>query len=317
MADRPLVSILAACYNHEKFIGDFVQSVMDQTYENIELIICDDCSRDASYEVLMSYKEQLEGRLPHVEILKNETNQGVTKNFNRLVKASRGEIVKIVASDDFFAPDAVSAVVDYFGKNPKARAAVVNGNKIKEGSTYSEKELLGKIYETAPDFNPDTLLRRTFECNIISAPCTFLRKNVFDEFGLYDEDFAIEDLEYWFRLISKGVEFEFIDEELLFYRINENSITSTEANEALARRKTFFHKNEMGILEKYRNSIPAADYAKIIINRNIAELYFAAAHGLEEYKQEIKQELDSFDGWKDTDLAFKAKAKARILKCRG
>ncbi len=316
MKEKPLVSILAACYNHEKFIDDFVQSVLEQTYDNIELIICDDCSKDNSYGLLLSYWEELENKLAHVEILKNEANQGVTKNFNRLLRAAKGEIIKIVASDDFFAPEAVSRAVSFFEANEEARALITNGNAVKESSSVSSKETLGKMYETEPDFNPETLLKRIFDCNIIAAPCAFLRKNVFDEFGLYDESFAIEDLEYWLRLVSNGVRFFFLDEELIYYRKNENSLTSMEANTALERRRIFLHGEEMGILKKYRSFLPPSEFAKIVINRNINEYYFAAGHGFAKLQKAVKEYLDSFGGWKDTDVAFRTKARFRILKCR-
>ena len=64
MSKQPLVSIIIPCYNHENFLDDCLNSILAQTYQNIELLICDDCSPDNSYEKILSYKEELEKRIP-------------------------------------------------------------------------------------------------------------------------------------------------------------------------------------------------------------------------------------------------------------
>ena len=108
MSKQPFVSIIIPCYNHEDFLDDCLASILNQTYQNIEILICDDCSPDNSYEKILSYKEKLENKFNNVVILKNEVNCGVTKNVNRMLKLAKGEFVKTIASDDSMAPNAIS-----------------------------------------------------------------------------------------------------------------------------------------------------------------------------------------------------------------
>ena len=144
MIKQPLVSIIIPCYNHEAFLDDCLGSILAQTYPNIELLICDDCSPDNSYEKIMSYREELEKRFNNVIILKNEINCGVTKNVNRMLKLAKGEFVKTLASDDCMAPDAISEMVHFLIENSQIDVVVSNGIKVSEEQRY-------------PDFSGDVI----------------------------------------------------------------------------------------------------------------------------------------------------------------
>ena len=110
---EPLVSILLSNYNYASFIGDSLQSALDQTYTNFELIVCDDGSTDDSVSVI----EEYERKDPRVQFIR-KTNGGQASGFNAAFAASRGEIIALLDSDDLFLPHKVERIVANFQANP-------------------------------------------------------------------------------------------------------------------------------------------------------------------------------------------------------
>src|ERR1700733_5747385 len=112
---EPLVSILISNYNYERYIGDSIQSALDQTYSNFELIICDDGSTDDSVRIIDEYVR----RDPRLRLISKE-NGGQASGFNAAFAASRGEIIALLDSDDIFLPNKVERVVEDFQAHPDA-----------------------------------------------------------------------------------------------------------------------------------------------------------------------------------------------------
>src|ERR1700684_3263777 len=112
---EPLVSILVSNYNYGRFISDTIKSALDQTYSNIELIICDDCSTDNSVEVIEEYARR-DSRLHLIR----KANGGQSSGFNAAFAASRGEIIALLDSDDIFLPHKVERIVANFQAHPDA-----------------------------------------------------------------------------------------------------------------------------------------------------------------------------------------------------
>ncbi|KOP22765.1 hypothetical protein AMR41_30320 [Hapalosiphon sp. MRB220] len=106
MKDQFLVSIVIANYNYEKFISDAINSALEQTYQNIEIIVVDDGSKDKSREIITSYGEKI---LP---IFKE--NGGQPSNYNIGFASSRGDIVCFLDSDDIFLPNKIAEIVKVF-----------------------------------------------------------------------------------------------------------------------------------------------------------------------------------------------------------
>jgi glycosyltransferase involved in cell wall biosynthesis len=112
---EPLVSILVSNYNYGRYIGESIQSALDQTYSNIELIICDDGSTDDSISVIEEYQR----KDPRLKLIR-KTNGGQASGFNAAFAASRGEIIALLDSDDRFLPNKIERVVADFQAHPEA-----------------------------------------------------------------------------------------------------------------------------------------------------------------------------------------------------
>ena len=113
----PLVSIAVVTYNSSKTVIETLDSIRDQTYLNIELIISDDCSKDDTVEVCRKWVEQNKDRFVRADVFNVEKNTGVSANFNRADAASRGEWGKPIAGDDLLLPNAIQEYVNYIIPN--------------------------------------------------------------------------------------------------------------------------------------------------------------------------------------------------------
>ena len=97
---NPLVSIIVITYNSSKYVLETLESAKAQTYQNIELIVSDDCSTDNTVEICHNWIEQNKERFVRTELITVEKNTGIAPNCNRGVKAAKGEWVKLIAGDD-------------------------------------------------------------------------------------------------------------------------------------------------------------------------------------------------------------------------
>lgn len=113
MTNNPLISVLCASYNHEKYVGYFITSLQNQSYSNWELIIVDDCSSDGNVEEI----QKLAARDPRIHLFEQPFNQGPGAALNKAFSESKGEIIVEIASDDMFEPEYLQYVVSNFLTN--------------------------------------------------------------------------------------------------------------------------------------------------------------------------------------------------------
>ena len=118
-----LVSVAIICYKQEKYIADTIQSVMNQTYKRIELIVVDDCSPDQTFEIAKSIVKQNKGKFERVVLHRNEFNTGnVSKNANIAFSYARGTYFKLLGGDDLLLPDFCTATVQVLSNSPECDA---------------------------------------------------------------------------------------------------------------------------------------------------------------------------------------------------
>lgn len=260
-----IFSVLISCYNHEKYINDALQSVLAQTYDNIELIICDDYSPDNSWSLIQSAIPELKKRFGRVVAFQNESNKGLIYSLNKMIGAVEGDVIFLLSGDDMMAKDYASDIVHACIEHPEASAFVTDGYWVEDNDRYREIDLSGlkPFYEKKPDLRKDTLFERLYWENPIFAPGVSLRKEVYDKFGLYDVDNFIEDWEYWLRITrTKETEFLYIDKKDVFYRKNPNSVSSKVNNEQYVERWLRFLDAREKIIDKYGVYVGKEEYVK-------------------------------------------------------
>lgn len=209
----PLVTIVIPCYNHAQFVQETIQSVIDQDYENIELIIIDDGSKDNSVEVIQEMIPACEKRFIRFEF-KYRENKGVSSTLNEGLKWARGEYVGFCSSDDTLQPKKTSTQVQYFESNlcsdfcyTKAFICDDNNNVLEKSTNIINKNLSDNV-----TFN-DVL---TFK---VHFPVTgmYRLKFILEKLNGFDESLSAEDYDINLKIVN-NTRIGFIDDFLYCYR---------------------------------------------------------------------------------------------------
>ena len=219
MQENPLVTIICLSYNHEKFVVETLNSVVNQNYSPIELIIVDDCSSDATKSIIEDWL------LSHsdVRFIANEVNLGNTKSFNNALKIAKGNYIIDLAADDLLMPNGIQMQMEAFQKSTYKNLGIVYGN----AEIINENGSFNSFYFPV-DANGNVITKRKTgdiytsvlsSGDSICSVSTLIKKDVFDFLGGYDETLGYEDLDSWIRA-SRAFEFDFIDAVLILSLIH-------------------------------------------------------------------------------------------------
>jgi glycosyltransferase involved in cell wall biosynthesis len=223
MHNSPLVTIICLCYDHETFVIETLNSVINQSYNNIELIIVDDFSADNSRQVIKDWLINF----PKIQFITNEKNLGNTKSFNKALKLAKGDYIIDLAADDVLLPNCVHFQLEKFEKSDFPNLGVVYGNAelITENGSFDS-------YYFAVDSNQKVIEKRVIGniyINVLSggnslcSVSAMIKKEVLEDLSGFDENLYYEDLDFWIRA-SRKYNFDFIDRILIQKRTVKNSL---------------------------------------------------------------------------------------------
>ena len=245
---KPLVSIGILSYNQEEYISDAINSVLQQTYPNIEVIIFDDCSTDSTVKIIESRLSELKRRAHNIHVYYSPVNTGnISKNINHIVRTATGKYVHTVAADDLLLPGFVEETVTYLERFDEYGMVVTNGFIVDKDYRFGQKYDEDRLhYNGMPDFNSPNLYYNLMCQDLVFAPGTMIKKSVYEKIGMHDEQIKYEDYEFWIRCAKNNIRIAAIDDPLVIYRRAESSVT-------------FFKKNSF---EKIRNWIESETAVK-------------------------------------------------------
>ncbi|ORC59716.1 glycosyl transferase [Pseudomonas floridensis] len=212
VTSKPLVSIIAPCYNAERFLEAAIQSIFAQDYENFEVIIVDDGSSDNSIAML----EALQSQYPFQ--LYRQPNQGVSAALNHGLKYARGVYVSTPDLDDIMLPSSVSVRAEYLDTHPKVGCvgALISymdcdGHYIKcQSRNYIEK------------LKFDDVLRNAV---VVGAPVALYRMQAIRDAGGYDPEIRVQDFQMTLKIASKGYEIHVLPVVVTRYRRHPNNLS--------------------------------------------------------------------------------------------
>lgn len=195
---QPLVSVVIPCYNHGNFVQDCIQSVINQTYQNIELIIIDDGSKDNSISKIEEMVEKCEKRFVHFEF-RHRANKGLSATLNEALEWCQGEYYSAIASDDILLEDKIEKQIQLFGDNNKENLIAVLGNVY---FIDEKNEILAssEIKENTI-YNFDQIFMHQ---HLLYAPTQLIKTKVIKEVGGYKPGMLIEDWYMWLKLSKIG-----------------------------------------------------------------------------------------------------------------
>ena len=202
-----LVSICVITYNSSKTVITTLDSIKNQSYKNIELIISDDYSNDNTIEIVNQWIKKNTERFSRVQFITTNKNTGVTGNVNRAVKECQGEFIKTIGADDVLLPEYVSECVNYFKKNTTEQVLFIKLKLIDEDGN----ELLdNKINYDFFNLNSKEQFKYIIKHHLpfLPTPSSIYKKEIFEKFGYFDERIPMwEDGPMYFRLIKNGISF--------------------------------------------------------------------------------------------------------------
>lgn len=236
MNKQPLVSVVIPCYNHESFVQDSIQSVIDQTYENIELIIIDDGSKDGSVGKIQEMIPACQKRFIRFEF-RHRPNKGLSATLNEALIWCKGKYYSAIASDDILFNRKISVQVDFLEKNNDF-VAVFGGLKIIDDNN---KELYSILKEERCYSFKEIIYHK----HHLPAPTQLIRLDIIRKVGGYDDNIYIEDWLMWLKLSQIGNIF-YMKEFFVFYRRHDRNMSKFIDKMQKARLEilTFFKDSE-------------------------------------------------------------------------
>lgn len=217
----PLATVICLCYNHSRFVEEAIESVLNQSYPNIQLIVVDDASTDSSVEVIKKIIE----KHPNIEFLPLPTNLGNCKAFNKGLSPAKGDYLIDLAADDVLFPVRIETGI---------KALQQAGQEY--GVHFSDAELISETGEGVglhSDRFPHNripqgdvykeLISRYFIC----SPSMMFTREVINELGGYDETLTYEDFDFWIRS-SRKFKYAYAPQVLVKKRITENALAKKQ-----------------------------------------------------------------------------------------
>ncbi len=216
---RPAFSICIPVHNRERFVGDAIRSVLDQTVQDFEVIVVDDRSTDRTVEAVRAFRD------PRIRLIENERNLGITGNCNRCFDLVRGRYTGLLYSDDYYRPTMLAAALSAFEAHDVGVFASGAIFVLEAGSERNRRHplLLGVI-------EPDVYFRSLYELVYCSPPSeTLFRSDVLRELGGFDPKITyVPELDYFLKVAARGHRAYHSAEMLCVRRAWEGAATSQE-----------------------------------------------------------------------------------------
>lgn len=237
---EPLVSVIIPTYNRAAYLQKALQSVKEQTYQSLEIIVIDDGSTDDTGKMLENYGGQL--RYFYQE------NRGISGARNAGIKSARGEFIAFLDSDDYWLPEKTAQQLALFKQHPEYALVAARCASIRLDGSYREKNRPGKS---------GWVLEDLFKANFIRTSAAMVKQECFKNIGLFDEELReCEEYDLWLRIAAQ-YPVGFINKSLAVYVDNPDGASTDSLTGRLYR---------LRVLEKQylQDTIPANLYARRI-----------------------------------------------------
>ncbi|MBC7628750.1 glycosyltransferase [Ferruginibacter sp.] len=232
-----LVSIIVATYNSSQFVIETLESTRAQTWQNIELIVSDDCSTDTTVELCSNWLAVNKDRFTKTTLITVPENTGVSANCNRSINAAQSDWIKFIAGDDILLPNCLAANMKFITENPQAKA--IFSEVLLYKNDFSEENFLHIIPGTFPMniMNPAFTAMEQYQLLLLSdritfTPSVFLNRNALLATGGYDEtNRLIEDYPMWLKLTKAGNKLYFFKTPTVGYRRHQGAASNVSEYE--------------------------------------------------------------------------------------
>ncbi len=289
-SQEPLISVIMPTYNHERFIGKAIESALNQTYKNLDLIIIDNYSADDTEKIVVSYKDD------RISYLKFRNNGIIAVSRNYGIKHSHGEYIAFLDSDDIWHKEKLEKQLLHFGASEII--GVASDAVLVSETPYYRKDNLARSKRGYIDYK----YRDILNLNRIITSSLIIRREALDRAGLFDEDknFSfIEDWELWLRMARYGS-----------FRVLENPLLTYFVSRKRGYQSFVVSKNCLIILDRQVN-LGYAKYEDIMEPK--ALIHLAIARNLLEFDQQQSRKYYMKALKSTSSIAGKVKSCAGLL----
>ena len=224
---KPALTVLMPVYNGEKYLGQAVESILDQTFAGFDLLIIDDCSSDRSVDIIRSYRDS------RIRLVQNDRNRGLIGTLNEGIELAERSYIARMDQDDISMPERLRKQIEFMETHPEVAVCGCwaveideNGNSLRKRETPVGPQMVKDCWRPSPIIHPSAFMR------------TAIAKKY-----TYDKNFIdAEDYELWLR-IAKDHPIDNIPEYLLHYRMNSSGITNVYRQRQLQSTYAAFRKH--------------------------------------------------------------------------
>ena len=238
---KPTVSVIIPSYNHENFIEECILSVLNQTYQDFEIIITDDGSSDYTVEIIERFSD------PRIKLFKHPRNKGACVAANNCLQHASGKYIAMLSSDDAWYPEKLAEQVNFLEKHREIAAVFGKADWMDESSSLITNKFMPNFYifEVENKTRFEWLKYFFLTGNCLCHPCSLVRKECYTEVGMFNPAFAsLPDLDLWIRICLK-YDIHILDKKLIrFRKINNEGNASGYTNTTLIRNR-FEHRQSL------------------------------------------------------------------------
>jgi glycosyltransferase involved in cell wall biosynthesis len=269
--NKPLISVVTVVFNGEQFLEQTIQSVINQSYQNIEYIVIDGASTDKTLDIIKEYEE-------YIDYWVSEPDQGIYDAMNKGIKASLGELIGLINSGDLYANDAIEQIVEIYNFHKNSHE-----NIIITGTMYkfnNDSSFLFKLVKKQEDLESGINKRMP-----INHPTTFVSMKTYETLGCFDSKFRIcGDYDFIFRAYhSSLVKFIFTDAHIAYMRLGGvseqfKSLWTNCIEHFLIRKQNIFWINNAIISMHWLSLALIKFLIKNISGKKLTSIYYRHRH---------------------------------------
>ncbi len=258
IANNKKVSFCLFTYNQEKYVQGALESVLNQDYSPLEIIISDDCSTDATCTIIEEVIERYKGD-NQIIFNRNEKNLGVAAHFMKVCGLATGDYLILLACDDISSANHIQKAVGYMEKYKEAsmidfNGQIIDGQGNKRG-TYQELDFKEKTYQLSDYLSLQQI--KTF------APGRILRKELISDFEPMSKNCPTEDTVLVLRALMYGSLMR-INEELVYYRRHDNNLSSSANLNKISQARIIAQYLRDALYLYNQNQIPEAQIGPLL-----------------------------------------------------
>ena len=233
-SNKKTFSVIIPIYNHFEYLNQCLQSVLDQTFENYEIICVDDHSPDSRVQEAL---KQFRANIPNLKVIFNEANLGISASFNRAIEIAEGEFIAFLDCDDYLSKEALEQINQQINENPEVDYFFTDKIDVDESNRFIRRANYGGY----PDIRPSGDIADDLLDGMVASHLKVIRKAAIVAAGKFNPELdGVQDYDLALRIAGKG-KLQYVNKPLYYHRQHLSSVTTSDSirqfrNQNIARR---------------------------------------------------------------------------------